>query len=112
MFTTQAGSGFPRAAITTWSCDPAISGFTATNDYVLGPGGEQVTEMAMDANNTMAWQHTNVYAAGNLFATYDNNGLHFYFNDVVGTRRIQTDYAGVMEQYCSGLPFGDSLRLQ
>jgi trimeric autotransporter adhesin len=104
-----SGERVSKGAITTLSCDPAISGFTATNDYVLGPSGEQVTEMAMNANNTMAWQHTNVYAAGNLFATYDNNGLHFYFNDVVGTRRIQTDYAGVMEQSCSGLPFGDSL---
>jgi RHS repeat-associated protein len=65
--------------------------------------------MAVDANNTMAWQHTNVYAAGKLFATYDSDGLHFYFNDVLGTRRVQTDYAGVLEQSCSGLPFGDSL---
>jgi len=104
-----SGERVSKGRITTWSCDPAISGFSATNDYVLGPGGEQVTEMAMNANNTMAWQHTNVYAAGNLFATYDNEGLHFYFNDLVGTRRAQTDYAGVLEQYCSGLPFGDSL---
>jgi RHS repeat-associated protein len=103
------GQRVSKGTITTWSCDPAISGFTATNDYVLGPSGEQVTEMAMGANKTMSWQHTNVYAAGNLFATYDNNGLHFHFNDELGTRRVQTDYAGVMEQTCSGLPFGDSL---
>jgi RHS repeat-associated protein len=103
------GQRVSKGTITTWSCDPAISGFTATNDYVLGPNGEQVTEMAMGANKTMSWQHTNVYAAGNLFATYDNNGLHFHFNDELGTRRVQTDYAGVMEQTCSGLPFGDSL---
>jgi RHS repeat-associated protein len=103
------GDRVSKGTITTWSCDPAVSGFSATNDYVLGPGGEQVTEMAVDGNNTMAWQHTNVYAAGKLFATYDSDGLHFYFNDVVGTRRVQTDYAGVLEQSCSGLPFGDSL---
>jgi RHS repeat-associated protein len=103
------GERISKGSITTWSCDPAISGFTAMNDYVRGPNGEQVTEMALGTNKAMAWQHTNVYAAGNLFATYDNNGLHFYFNDVVGTRRIQTDYAGVVEQSCSGLPFGDSL---
>ena len=104
-----SGERVSKGTITTWSCDPAINGFSATNDYVLGPNGEQVTEMAMNANNTMAWQHTNVYAAGKLFATYDSDGLHFYFNDVVGTRRVQTDYAGVLEQSCSGLPFGDSL---
>jgi RHS repeat-associated protein len=57
----------------------------------------------------MAWQHTNVYSAGTLLATYDSNGLHFYLNDPLGTRRAQTDYAGVLEQTCSSLPFGDGL---
>ena len=61
------------------------------------------------AGNTMKWQHTNVYAAGTLLATYDTNGLHFYLNDPLGTRRAQTGYAGVLEQTCSNLPFGDSL---
>lgn len=42
-------------------------------------------------------------------ATYDNVGLHFYFNDALGTRRAQTDYAGIVEQTCSSLPFGDGL---
>ena len=104
-----SGERVSKGTITAWSCDPAINGFTPMNDYVLGLNGEQVTEMAMASNNTMLWQHTNVYAAGNLLATYDDNGLHFYLNDMVGTRRIQTDYAGVLEQSCSGLPFGDNL---
>jgi RHS repeat-associated protein len=103
------GARVAKGRISTWSCDPAVNGFQTTNDYILGPGGEQVTEMAMDANNTMAWQHTNVYAGGSLIATYDNDGLHFYFNDPLGTRRAQTNYAGVLEQTCSSLPFGDGL---
>ena len=103
------GQRVAKGTISAWSCDPTINGFRTTNDYVLGPSGEQVTEMGMDANNTMAWQHTNVYAAGKLLATYDNNGLHFYLNDPLGTRRAQTDYAGVLEQTCSSLPFGDGL---
>jgi RHS repeat-associated protein len=116
-----------KGRITAWSCDPAVNGFQTTSDYILGPSGEQVTEMAMDANNSMAWQHTNVYAPGlgssALLATYDNDGLHFYLNDPLpgspatglrrwgglGTRRAQTDYAGVLEQTCSSLPFGDAL---
>jgi hypothetical protein len=66
----------------------------------------------------MAWSHTNVWAGGQLLATYSaildaNNqpdgALHFYLNDRLGTRRVQTDYAGVLEQTCSSLPFGDSL---
>jgi len=96
-------------AITSWSCDPTVNGFTTTSDYVLGPGGEQMTEMDMGASNVMAWQHTNVWAGGKLFGTYDKDGLHFYFDDWLGTRRAQTDYAGVMEQTCASLPFGDSL---
>ncbi len=112
------GTRVAKGSITAWSCDPAVNGFQTTNDYVLGPGGEQVTEMgvggasssnAADSTTTsgLAWQHTNVWAGGKLLATYDNDGLHFYFNDPLGTRRAQTDYAGVVEQTCQSLPFGD-----
>ena len=79
------------------------------NDYILGTSGEQVTEMGLDSNNSLAWQHTNVYAAGKLLATYDQDGLHFYLDDPLGTRRAQTDYAGLQEQTCRSLPFGDGL---
>jgi RHS repeat-associated protein len=107
------GTRVAKGSISTWNCDPdtAANGFQTTNDYILGPGGEQVTEMSAASNNTMLWQHTNVYAAGKLLATYDltGNGLHFYLNDPLGTRRAQTDYAGVLEQTCSSLPFGDQL---
>jgi RHS repeat-associated protein len=94
--------------ISSWSCDPSIGGFTSVNDYVPGLGGEQVTEMAMN-KGAMTWEHTNVYASGSLIATYDSDGLHFHLDDPLGTRRAQTDYAGVLEQTCASLPFGDSL---
>ena len=108
------GTRVAKGRISAWSCDPALNGFQTTNDYVLGPGGEQVTEMGVDTTagssaTTLTWQHTNVYAAGALLATYDNDGLHFYLNDPLGTRRAQTDYAGVLEQTCSSLPYGDAL---
>ncbi len=96
-------------------CDPAVNGFQTTSDYVLGLGGEQVTEMSMggatdgSTESNLVWQHTNIWAAGKLLATYDNDGLHFYFNDPLGTRRVQTDYAGVIEQTCQSLPYGDQL---
>jgi len=100
-----------KGTISTWSCDPAANGFQTTNDYILGPGGEQVTEMGMNTTsgggNVMTWQHTNVWAAGKLIATYDGDGLHFYFDDPLGTRRVQTDYAGVVERNCQSLPYGD-----
>jgi hypothetical protein len=109
------GTRVAKGSITTWSCDPAASGFQTINDYVLGPGGEQVTEMGVGSATTgstasgLAWQHTNVWAGGKLLGTYDNDGLHFYFDDPLGTRRAQTDYAGVVEQTCQSLPYGDGL---
>jgi RHS repeat-associated protein len=148
------GTRVAKGRISAWSCDPGVNGFQTTSDCILGPPyencREQSVEMGVDANNSMVWQHTNVYAAGKLLATYDgvpvdrssstgqdNDGLHFYFNDPLpgspaiglrrwgglGTRRAQTDYAGVLEQTCSSrgphgqvfvhgvesLPFGDGL---
>src|SRR5271157_3205764 len=108
-----SGTRVAKGSITAWSCDPAANGFTTINDYVLGLGGEQVTEMGMGSATTgsttsgLAWQHTNVWAGGKLLGTYDNDGLHFYFDDPLGTRRVQTDYAGVVEQTCQSLPYGD-----
>lgn len=58
---------------------------------------------------TMVWQHTNVWAGDKLLGTYDQDGLHFYLNDPLGTRRVQTNSAGVVEQTCMGLPFGNGL---
>ncbi|MGH9605968.1 MAG: hypothetical protein ACRD3N_09740 [Terracidiphilus sp.] len=40
------------------------------SDYILDAGGQQMSEYTMQANWTMAWQHTNVWAAGRLLATY------------------------------------------
>jgi len=89
------------------SCDPVANGFQSTAEYVLGPGGEQVTELGVSAGQGMTWQHTNVWAGGKLVATYDGDGLHFYLNDPLGTRRAQTDFNGNLEQSCQSLPFGD-----
>jgi RHS repeat-associated protein len=113
------GTRVSKGTIRYWSCDPTTSQYSTTNDYILGPGGEQFSEYVMQPGGTMAWQHTNVWAAGRLLATYSQdsitkNGttttnalLHFYFDDPLGTRRAQTDYAGNLEQTCSSLPYGD-----
>lgn len=103
------GNRVAKGTITSMSCDPSVNGFTATANYVVDEAGHQLSELDPDSNGTMAWQHTNVYAGGSLMATYDNDGLHFYMNDWLGTRRAQTDYEGVLEQTCSSLPFGDQL---
>jgi RHS repeat-associated protein len=103
------GERVAKGSITAWSCDPTANGFKPMNDFIVGRSGEQMTEMDINTSGTMVWQHTNVYALSQLIATYDNDGLHFYLNDPLGTRRAQTDYAGVLEQTCSSLPFGDAL---
>lgn len=112
------GRRVAKGTITAWSCDPTVNHFQTTNDYILGLAGEQVTEMGVggassgSTTNGLVWQHTNVWAAGKLLATYDggsstNGGLHFYFDDPLGTRRVQTDASGNVEQRCSSLPYGD-----
>ena len=102
------GTRVAKGRISIWSCDPSTSGFTATNDYILGLSSEQVTELGTDPDSGgMEWQHTNVYAAGKLIATYDPDGLHFHLDDPLGTRRVQTDLAGAVEQTYASLPFGD-----
>ncbi|HEX3437818.1 MAG TPA: RHS repeat-associated core domain-containing protein [Pseudacidobacterium sp.] len=70
----------------------------------------------MSGNGTMSWTHTNVYANGQLLTTFtpnpDNAGQplwHFHLTDALGTRRVQTDAAGVLEESFSSLPYGDLL---
>jgi RHS repeat-associated protein len=98
----------------TLSCDITVNGFTLTNQYLLGPSGEQVTEL----NGSGTWVHTNVYAGATLLGTYDNPalaayasnpGIHFHLTDWLGSRRAQTNYAGTLEATYSSLPYGDGL---
>jgi RHS repeat-associated protein len=89
--------------------DPTANGYQAMKDSILGPSGGQLTEVAMDSDGNMAWSHTNVWVGGQLLATYDPNGLHFYLTDWTGSRRVQTDYEGVVEQTCTNLPYGDGV---
>ena len=77
------GTRVAKGSITTMSCDPTTNGFQFTENYVLGPGGEELT--MLDGNNT--GQRTNVSAAGKLVGTYDLAGLHFHIEDPLGTRQ-------------------------
>jgi RHS repeat-associated protein len=92
----------------TWgSCNPATNGFQPISDYVLGPSGEQVTEVSVNSSGPTGVEHTNIWAGSMLVATYDASDLHFYLTDPLGTRRAQTNHAGTLEQTCESLPFGD-----
>ncbi len=97
------------------SCDPTTNGFEGSgqeSDYIQNQSGQTVTKTTMGSNGAMQWDYTNVYADGQLFATYDsslegNAGLYFLLNDWLGTRRETTNDAGVVEQICASLPYGD-----
>jgi len=106
-----AGIRVAKGPLTRFTCDfnPANSatynGFAANTSWVLGQGQEQVGEWKL-VGSTWTWQHSNV-SAGKLLGTYDTKGLHFYFNDWLGSRRVQTNALGQLEQSCRSLPYGN-----
>ncbi len=82
---------------------------TVENEYLLGPNGEQVTVLGVNA----AWQWTNVYAGARQLATYDSAGTHFTVTDWLGTKRIQLGVTAAstvtVGEQCTSLPYGDGL---
>jgi RHS repeat-associated protein len=88
------------------------SGSTISAIYLLGLGGEQVTEI----NGSGTWVHSNLFAGGRLVGTYSGPGAsqnpntwHFHLTDWLGTNRMQTTPAGNNEEQCYSYPFGDGL---
>jgi RHS repeat-associated protein len=96
-----------KGSVGSLTCAAPDAGFTLKSQYLLGQGGEQVTEL----NGAGAVQHTNAFIGGKLLATYDfiNGGLHFALTDPLGTKRVQVSGAGTPELNCLSLPFGSSL---
>jgi RHS repeat-associated protein len=109
------GNRVGKGTVTTIAtCDITANGYQPTTDFVLDQSGGQMTEMAVSntsAGTTYTWTHSNVTAGGALIASFDTTGygLHFYLTDALGSRRVQTDPAGIPEQTCQSLPFGDQL---
>jgi RHS repeat-associated protein len=96
------------------SCDTTQNNFNPTTSYILGPGNEQLAELAW-TGGVPAPAHTNVWAGGQLASTYSNADpinypagiLYFHLTDWLGTRRVLTDQSGNLAQTCDSLPFGD-----
>jgi RHS repeat-associated protein len=112
------GNRVAEGMIADWSkgCDLTQNGFQQTKAYIVGPHGEQMTELSVDTNGNSSWVHTNVYANSSLIATYsnDNGGstpqtgaVHVFLSDWLGTKRVQTTYNGTTETTWANLPFGD-----
>ncbi len=55
------------------------------------------------------WIYTNVYAKGELIATYTPNGVNFHLNDWLGTRRMDTDALGSPQATYQSYPFGEPI---
>ena len=103
------GNRVAKGTITSMSCAPTANGSTFTENYVLGPSGEELS--MFDGGNN--WQRTNVYADSKLVGTYKTGGLHFHLEDPLGTRRMQLsgnpNQVGLPETDIQSWPDGDQL---
>jgi RHS repeat-associated protein len=105
------GRRVAKTGITSFNCALSSNGYAVTGSYLLGLGGEQVTEF----NNTGTWVHSNVWSGGKLLGTYEGTvgphpaTWHFHLTDWLGTKRMQTTAAGNNEEVCYSYPFGDGL---
>jgi len=95
----------PPSSSTSLCAPPLSSGYTLTARYLVDLGGNQVTEI----NGAGQWQHSNVFSAARLSATYDTKGLHYELADPLGTKRVQANISGQIETSWTSLPFGDAL---
>jgi RHS repeat-associated protein len=117
-----AGTRVAKGTLNAWpaSCVPPTSanGFKLTTSWVLGPGGEQVTEYAVSGaagSYTSTWVHTNAFSGGKIQATYAwSNSAHtttdtyFYLGDWLGTKRAEVSAGGCLSTFTS-LAYGDDL---
>jgi YD repeat-containing protein len=76
--------------------------------WLVDQGGDQVTEFNNNSG-AYAWAHSNVWAGGKLTATYDTKGIHYELADPLGTKRVQANALGQVEENCTSLPFGNDL---
>jgi RHS repeat-associated protein len=97
------GRRVAKGTIHQWSCDVSSNGFQETAGYVVGPNNEQMAE----TNASGEWVHSNVYANGELIATYTPNDMSFHINDWLSTRRIDMDPFGNLGASYQNMPFGE-----
>jgi len=106
-----SGNRVGRGTSTDFTTCDIDSTFQLTAEWVVDQSGEQVTELDGSGN----WVHTNAFAGGQLVATldtanhatYSSPAAHYQFSDWLGSRRVQVDPSGNLEQSCKNSPFGD-----
>ncbi|MGA9071365.1 MAG: RHS repeat-associated core domain-containing protein [Terracidiphilus sp.] len=113
-----ASTRVAKGSLSSFSCNFSSNGFLANTSWVLGPGGEQVTEYAVSGpatSYTSSWTHTNAFSGAKITATYAwSNSAHtatdtyFYLGDWLGTKRVEASAGGCVSEFPS-LPYGDAL---
>ncbi len=98
------GNRVGKGSLTSFSCNRATNGFSATAGIIVGPNGVQLTEIT----GSGFWDHSNVFMNGILFGTYKSSHLYFGLNDWLGTRRAEVSSSCATTTY-SNLPFGTAL---
>lgn len=95
------GNRIAKGTLSSWplACQAPSSanGFTLTVQYVVGLGGEQLSELSA----TNGWSHSNVFGAGGLLATYEGTDTVFDLTDWQGTKRGETSSAGCLGSWTS-----------
>ena len=99
------GGRVAKGSLTSWSCNVTTNGFSASSLYVLGLGGEQVSEVAV-SGSASTWVHTNVFAGGKLLATYRDTDTYFALADWLGTKRAEITPDQKFSTFFS-LPYGN-----
>jgi len=102
-----SGTRVAKGALTSFSCNFSSNGYATGTSWVLGPGGEQVTEYSV-SGSTSTWTHTNAFAGGKLLATYTGTDTYFHLTDWLGSRRVEIDAAGHCAATFANLPFGNT----
>jgi len=105
------GNRIAKGSINSLSCNLGSNNFSATNSYVVGATGEQLTEINVQSGG-WKWDHSNVFASIGLLATYTSpatgSETTFALNDWLGTKRVEITPDGKTGSFQS-LPFGDGL---
>ena len=101
------GQRVMKGTISTFTCNPASDGFSVTTLYTRGLNGEDLTELT-ESSGSYQWDHTNVFADGQLLATYKGTETYFVVNDWLGTKRAEATTDGSLATY-SSLPWGNGL---
>lgn len=75
-----------------------------SRDFIYDLGGHQISQV----EGSNVWDHGDVYAGGQLLATYVWDGtMYFNYPDQLGSSRERVDITGAGHEGCTSLPFGE-----